>query len=304
LDYSYGLQRETLFGEKMKRSKSMSQSGMNDRNAFLEEYTEDDSIARYVTNTAGKGIQYILTHVYGPLYSQIIDSICTDAGGSKALRVLEYGCGAGMNLLYIYRLLVSKDLSIATAIGTDFSKPLIQTAEKEKNELIDTESWKKIKFIEASNESLFDDLTKRLPENESSLCDSFDLIVGVNTFRYAIRLHKQQDTANDIARLLAPGGYSIMIDMNNRFPFFRSRLRDRYTKPETQTWLPSLEEYTAPFREANLEIVEARHFCWIPHSAGSTMLIAARILTPFLNLVAPSFAMRSVVVARSRKISM
>jgi hypothetical protein len=37
----------------------MSQSGMNDRSAFLEEYTDENSIARYVPDTAGKGIQYI-----------------------------------------------------------------------------------------------------------------------------------------------------------------------------------------------------------------------------------------------------
>jgi hypothetical protein len=90
-----------------------------------------------------------------------------------------------------------------------------------------------------------------------------------------------------------------MIDMNNKFPFFKSRFRD-HKKPITQTWLPSLEEYTDPFRTANLEILQTRHFCWIPHSASAPILIAARLLTPFLDLVAPSFAMRSLVVARKK----
>ena len=282
----------------MKRGKGMSQSEMNDRDAYLMEYTDDDAIARYVTNTAGKGIQYILTNVYGPLYSKIIDSICLKAGANKGFRMLEYGCGAGMNLLYIFRLLVSKSVPIIAAIGTDFSKPLLQSAEKERDTFIDPENRKKITFLQAYNESLLDDLTKGLAQHESSLRNSFDLIVGVNTFRYAVRLHKQQSCANDIASLLAPGGYSIMIDMNNRFPFFKSRFRDRNKKPKIQTWLPSLEKYTAPFRSANLKILQARHFCWIPHSSSAPILIVARLLTPLLDLVAPSFAMRSLVVAR------
>jgi len=270
---------------------------INDRNVYLREYTANEAIERYVTDTAGKGIQYILNHVYGPLYTQVIDTICKRAGRNKMFRVLEYGCGAGMNLIYIFRLLLSKGVPVAAAIGTDFSKPLIGVAEKEKNTLIDFDNRKKITFLEASNESLLEDLAKELSQDIASLCNSFDLIVGVNTFRYAIRLYKQQECANDIASLLAPGGYSIMIDMNNRFPFFRSKFRDSTMKPKSQYRLPSLEEYTNPFRAANLEIVQSRHFCWIPHSASGIMLIAARILTPFLNILIPSFAMRSLVVA-------
>jgi len=278
----------------------VSHSEINDHDAYLMEYTGDDAIARYVTETAGKGIQYLLAHVYGPLYSEIIDSIIMKKGPKKDFRMLEYGCGAGMNLLYIFKLLVSKGVPIVAAIGTDFSEPLLQSAEKERDVFIDHENRKKVTFLQASNESLLNDLTKRLSQNESSVRNSFDLIVGVNTFRYAVRLHKQQDCANDIASLLAPGGYSIMIDMNNKFPFFKSKLRDRKTKPDRQTWLPSLEEYTSPFETANLEIHQSRHFCWIPHSASAPILIAAKLVTPFLDLVAPSFAMRSLVVAKKK----
>ncbi len=233
-------------------------------------------------------------------YSKIIDNICMEAEDKKEFRILEYGCGAGMNLLYIFRLLLSKGVSVAAAIGTDFSMPLIEAAEKEKNELIDHGNQSKITFIEASNESLLNDLAKGLSQDKSSLHDSFDLIVGVNTFRYAARLHKAQECANDIAYLLAPGGYSIMIDMNNKFPFFRSNFKDRATKPESQHWLPSIEEYTDPFRIANLEIHQSRHFCWIPHSASGMMLFGAIILSPILNIVAPSSAMRSLVVAKKK----
>lgn len=279
----------------------MTQPEMYDRDAHLMEYTDDKAIAKYVTNTAGKGIQYILNHVYGQLYSEITDSICRKAGANKDFRVLEYGCGAGMNLLYIFKLLVSKGVPIVAAIGTDFSKPILQAAEKERDTLIDPENRKKITFLLASNESLLNDLARGVSQNESSLQNRFDLIVGVNTFRYAVRLHKEQNCANDIASLLVPGGCSIMIDMNNRFPLFKSKLRERITKPKTQTLLPSLEEYTAPFRTANLEILQAKHFCWIPHSAGASLLIATRLLTPLLDFVVPSFAMRSLVVARKKE---
>jgi len=273
---------------------------MNDRDVYLKEYAGDHAIVRYATKTAGEGIRYILNHVYGPVYSHFIDNICKQAGRSKMFRVLEYGCGAGMNLIYIFRLLLSKSVYVAAAIGTDFSRPLIEAAEKEKKELIDPDNQNKITFLEAANESLLEDLAKGLSQDKSLLYNSFDLIVGVNTYRYAIRLNKQQECANDIAFLLAPGGYSIMIDMNNRFPFFRTKLRDRTMKPKSQYRLPSLEEYANPFKVANLEIVQSKHFCWIPHSADRMMLIAAKTLTPFLNILVPSFAMRSLVVATKK----
>jgi SAM-dependent methyltransferase len=273
----------------------------NIRDAFLLEYTDEDSIKKYITNTSGKGIQYILTNVYGPLYSTLIDSICLKAEAKKGFRVLEYGCGAGMNLLYIIKLLNFKEIPLHTAIGTDFSPTLLQAAERECERFSRPEDRKKITFLQASNEALLGDLAKGLSQDESALQNRFDLIVGVNTFRYASRLDKQQKCANDIAYLLAPGGYSIMIDMNNKFPFFKSRFRFYKRKPKEQTWLPSLEEYTAPFRSASLEILETKHFCWIPHSASTPILVAAKLATPILDVVAPSFAMRSLVIARKSK---
>ncbi len=279
----------------------MTQPAITDRDSFLMEYTDEASVAKYVSDTAGKGIQFILEHVYGPLYSDIIDSIYRDGGGATGFRVLEYGCGGGMNLLHIFRLLLSKDIPVLAAVGTDFSQPLLDAAEREKEMLIDPENRDKIAFLRASNETLLDDLRKGMSQSAESLPGSFELVVGVNTFRYAIRLEKQQSCADDIAALLAPGGYSIMIDMNNKFPCFKSRFRGNNSKPKTQTRLPSLQEYAAPFRLANLDIVQARHFCWIPHSAGASVLMVAKTLAPVLNLIAPGFAMRSLVIARKRK---
>jgi hypothetical protein len=62
--------------------------------------------------------------------------------------------------------------------------------------------------------------------------------------------------------------------------------------------LPSLDEYASPFEKAGFEMLTKDTFCWIPHSAGPAMTLAARVLTPALNIVARRFAMRSLVVAR------
>ena len=163
------------------------------------------------------------------------------------LRLLEYGCGAGMNLLY---------------------------------------------------EGLCEDLSANLSRPKKELVNQFDLVVGVNTFRYAVRLRKAAECSNDIASLLKPGGYSIVIDTNNRFRLFRSRLRDRLVKPTSQTWLPTLGQYVAPFEAAGLEVVQQRNSCWVPHSANGLLLTPMRGAAPVLDLIASTYAMRSLVVAR------
>jgi len=270
----------------------------DDREAFLLEYSNEDSISRYVPATAGKGIHYLLNYIYGPIYSEIINSILNHANSNKIFRVLEYGCGGGMNLFHILNLMVSKGLSIDLAVGTDFSTILLDAATKEADIFLNSELKNRVFFIPASNESLKHDLSIGLQHFRTSGPALFDLIVGVNTFRYALRLHKGQECANDIASMLAPGGYSIMIDMNCKFPFFKSEFLKFKKKRTIQTWIPSLKEYTAPFRKANLDIIQSRNFCWIPHSASTSTLIAARILSPFLNFLVPDYAMRSLVIAR------
>ena len=105
--------------------------------------------------------------------------------------------------------------------------------------------------------------------------------------------------AVDIFNLLVPGGICVVIDMNNRFPLFRSDLRNRLRrKKEKQCYVPSLEEYAAPFVKEGFELLRTEHFCWVPHSAGPVMAGVFRTLSPILNTVARSRAMRSLVVAR------
>jgi hypothetical protein len=90
-----------------------------------------------------------------------------------------------------------------------------------------------------------------------------------------------------------------MIDMNRRFPAFRSKLRS-HKVPKTERYLPSLEEYACPFAEAGLEVLTKTNFCWIPHSASPFLTNVFRSMTPILNLFAQSMAMRSLVISRKK----
>jgi hypothetical protein len=93
-----------------------------------------------------------------------------------------------------------------------------------------------------------------------------------------------------------------MIDMNDRFPLFRSRLKGSVESPE-EAYLPSLDEYTTPFEQTGFEVMKSENFCWIPHSAGPALTGICRALTPILNATARSRAMRSLVVARKPSVN-
>jgi len=88
-----------------------------------------------------------------------------------------------------------------------------------------------------------------------------------------------------------------MIDMNDRFPMFRSRLK-RSVESDAEAYLPSLDEYAAPFERAGFELERKEHFCWVPHSAGRVLTAVCRALTPVLNATVRTRAMRSLVVAQ------
>ena len=195
-------------------------------------------------------------------------------------------------------MLMSRKLALIEAIGSDFSQPLIAAAQKEKEKLPSPYDGADLKFVVAANETLLEDLSRSLVRPRELLAGSFDWVIGVNTFRYVLRLQKESECSSDIATLLRPGGYSVMIDMNTKFPVFRSRFQDRRMKTKSQYWLPSLEEYAAAFETAGLEVVKKWNFCWIPHSAGNLMLAVMRSLTPILDRLAPGFSMRSLVVAQ------
>jgi SAM-dependent methyltransferase len=266
---------------------------------FLDEYVSEDAVRKYTTQTAGYGITHLLRTEYSRIYLDVVNRYLRTPE-KRPLRLLEFGCGGGMNITRLVSLLESKGVPVECAYGTDFSPRLVQAAGEEAKAFLPSKLARKLSFHVARNEELVRDLATSLGVGADQL-STFDLIVGVNTFRYCHRLGKQVDCANDIYRLLRPGGVCIMIDMNNRFPAFRSHLRrSREAQPESpaECYLPSLREYTSPFETAGFEIVKKGNFCWIPHSAARALTLSCRAMSPFLNLLARSRAMRSLVIAR------
>jgi SAM-dependent methyltransferase len=267
-------------------------------NPYLEEYTTDEAVQRYVSDTAGSGIAYLLQNVYGQVFDEQINKLVLQNGDKTGFRILEYGCGGGMNLGWTIKRLSDRKLNLDFACGTDFSPKMVEAAKKETSFCLPSTESGKVSFHTVANENLREDLPEELGRPLEDLQNSFHLILGVNTFRYCFRLGKQAKAADDIFFLLKPGGRTVMIDMNHSFPFFRTRLRDRLTKPAGQRYLPTLEEYASVFREAGFEIEVKKNFCWIPHSAGPGMLVALKTLSPVLQSLFAGFAMRSLITAR------
>jgi 2-polyprenyl-3-methyl-5-hydroxy-6-metoxy-1,4-benzoquinol methylase len=265
---------------------------------FLEEYSSENSLRKYSKETAGHGISYLLDHDYGEIYYSVIKSQIPESRLEKGLRLWEFGCGAGMNLIHLVSALERRGISVDCAVGTDFSEALIGVANQQANTYLTPEQNKKVRFCIASHENLVDDAAKGLGVRQEALVGSFDVMLGVNTVRYCHRLMKENEVAAIIASLLADHGVCIVIDMNDKFPVFRSRVRDRLSKDAKAYYLPSLDEYARPFSSAGLKILKRENFCWIPHSAGPGLTGLMRALTPALNTIAPSRAMRSLVIAQ------
>lgn len=263
---------------------------------FVDEYNSKDAIIRYSRRSAGYGINYLLQKDYADIYLRVIKSNGFPLRQS-GLKLLEFGCGAGMNLISLVRILKDQGIQTEKAYGTDFSPVLIESARSDAKEVLPPEALARISFCVARNEALIDDISKASGEKVADLTETFDLILGVNTFRYCHRLGKQRECANDIFKLLRKGGVCIMIDMNRGFPLFRSKLK-RTIKDPLECYLPSLEEYASPFAQAGFQILEKDNFCWIPHSAGPMLTRLGRMLSPLLNLTVRKFAMRSLVIAK------
>jgi len=266
--------------------------------AFLRQYTSQDEILKYTRATAGSGNSYLLDHDYKAVYLEALAFLPQEAS-EGGIRILEFGCGGGMNLLHLISVLNSKGIHVAGAVGADFSPVMIETARREAKNYLREQDLQRLEFYVAKNERLIADLSASAEIERSSLQNSFHFILGVNTVRYCHDAKKELDNARDIFDLLVPGGVCVVIDMNNRFPFFRSDLRNRLRwKKQQQCYVPSLEEYAAPFVNAGFEVLRREHFCWIPHSAGGFKCWLFRGLSPLLNAVARSRAMRSLVISR------
>lgn len=263
---------------------------------FLEEYSTEQSVRKYTKESAGNGISYLLEHDYGKIYLDLIEKYIPKARLQKGIRLLEFGCGGGMNLVHLVAMLERRGIAVERAYGTDFSETLIDAANREAGTYLTPEQRQKVSFRVARNEGLMEDLGRG--SEAGTLQGSFDFILGVNTIRYCHRLLNENACAEGIAGLLRDGGICVVIDMNDRFPAFRSSVPDRLTKDKESYYLPSLDEYARPFAAAGFDILKKEHFCWIPHSAGTALTAVMRALTPVLNTLVPSRAMRSLVISR------
>ena len=268
--------------------------------SFFREYTSQEAILKYTRATAGYGIGYLLDHDYKAIYLEAVDALPPETT-RRGIRILEFGCGGGMNLVHLISVFERGAVRVEAAIGTDFSPVLIEAARREAKNYLREEEIHKVGFHVAKNETLIEDLVASMGTEAATLTNAFHLILGVNTIRYCHRAKKESDCARDIFDMLVPGGVCVNIDMNDRFPFFRSavkkRLRGQTEEPE-ECYVPSLQEYTAPFKSAGFDVLRSEHFCWIPHSSGESMSHLLAALSPLLNTVARSRAMRSLVVAR------
>jgi SAM-dependent methyltransferase len=281
-------------------AQTMEIESLTESDPFFREYTSHDAILKYTRATAGFGISYLLDHDYKQVYLEASTHLPQQIrqGG---VRMLEFGCGGGMNLLHLISVLTRDGFNVDSAIGTDFSPVLIEAANKEAQSYLTSQQRSRVRFCVAKNETLLEDLSAGLGQERPQLENSFHFIIGVNTIRYCHRAGKQLDCARDIFRLLAPGGVCVVIDMNDRFPAFRSALKNKLrgkSNREEECYLPSLKEYSEPFERTGFEVLRKEHFCWVPHSGGPFLTRVLCTLTPLLNAVARSRAMRSLVVAR------
>jgi SAM-dependent methyltransferase len=281
-----------------RRSEKPSNSTERLQAEFFKEYTSADAISKYTRETAGYGISYLLDHDYKAVYLRALDLLPADIR-KRGIRILEFGCGGGMNLLHLVSVLSRQGIQVEQAVGTDFSPVLIEAAQHEAKNFFGRDELQRVGFYLAKNENLLADLSVALNKERSQLRGAFDFIFGVNTIRYCHDSDKELDCVRDIFNLLVPGGVCVIIDMNNRFPLFRSDLKNRLRRvKEDECYVASLEEYAEPFVKAGFELERKEHFCWVPHSAGKSLCGIARLLSPVLNMVIPSRAMRALVVAR------
>jgi len=269
--------------------------------ADFKEYDDAGTIQRYRRATAGDGIRYLLSASYGPLFLEAARDAIRETG-AKALRIVEFGCGAGMAIHYLVEALRREGVDVELAVGADFVPAMIGAAQQELRELGDDWTKQRLRYVIATNEELAAQIAEGLGEPEESIAGSFHLAIGVNTFRYPIRHGTVGSAVQQLESLLQPGGRVVIIDMNDRFPYQLKPRRN--TDGERTRWrfgtapLPTLDGYAAPLENGGFEVVRKEHFSWMPHSASGIRFRAARAASPILDKVVADRAMRSLVVAR------
>ena len=142
---------------------------------FHKEYSGAAAIRKYSKGTAGYGISYLLEHNYGKIYLETIEKYLPKDRAQAGLRIWEFGCGAGMNLLHLVMLLESRGIRVERAIGTDFSEVLINTANEEARRYLPAEHAGKTRFCVGRNEALIEDGMRELKVGRAELVGRFDL---------------------------------------------------------------------------------------------------------------------------------
>src|SRR5262245_24366207 len=134
---------------------------------FYEEYTSHRAILKYTKATAGYGISYLLDHDYKRVYLQALRSLSA-AENKNGIRMLEFGCGGGMNLVHLVSVLAREGINCEWAVGTDLSPVLIDAAQHESKRYLPPQEQDKVAFYVARNETLVADLSAATNENVSA----------------------------------------------------------------------------------------------------------------------------------------
>jgi SAM-dependent methyltransferase len=272
------------------------------RDDTLQVYSADANVRKYRRATAGEGINYLLPTSYGPIFRSAATAALADTGSSQ-LRALEFGCGAGMAIHHLVEDMTSHGTEVDLGIGADLVPEMIEAANRDRDEFASASAKERLRYVVAPNETLVEDIASALDQEPAAIEGTFQLAIGVNTFRYAVRHGTTATVVDQLERLLAPGGRVVMIDMNDRFPYGVKPKRSTNGWPPLrfdQPRLPTLDEYAQPFADGGFEVLERRHFCWIPHSASGARFRITKVLSPALDRVVPDHAMRSLVIARKR----
>ena len=126
-------------------------------NAFLDQYTSENEISKYVRATAGSGINYLLDHDYKAVYLEALNLLPqqTRQGG---IRILEFGCGGGMNLLRLISMLSSKGLH-CQALALTFPRRWLKRPGARPRITFGGRIFTAFEFYVARNESLISDLS-------------------------------------------------------------------------------------------------------------------------------------------------
>jgi SAM-dependent methyltransferase len=275
------------------------------RNIYLVEYSQPTVIARYLSDTGVPAFTYLVRTVYTSIYQEIVKTLVSHNPERHGFRILEYGCGGGMNLVQLIRLFQAQGAQLTEAIGTDFSPPMIDAARNEAKQQLSVELNAVTTYVVARHETITRDLASGLGVSLGELQNTFDLILGVNTFRYAHRLKKDETFARELFTLLRPGGYSIMIDMNRGFRFVGSHAHDLCTRAKQRYYIPSVRQYSGPFLKAGFLITRARTFygltrlaSWVPASAEVPLHSLFWALRSALDTYLSPFARHALLIAK------